>query len=262
MRYVALLLVLSFVIVGCGPVPGDDDSSTLFIGAWNLQRLGDAKASDAALLERYAAVVRDFDIFVVQEVTDKDGSAFQSLCATVGEDYSCLLSSRAGTTSYKEQYGVFVRYGIGVFSIVDYNALNVTGFERAPYSVTLNASGYVVTLYTIHTKPEAARAEIDELERLIDSDSGDAENVIVLGDLNADCSYYSRGDDFSSWKWAISQDTTFGRSDCAYDRILLNADARREYRSAGVSRVGGEGVSDHNAVWVALHRREKRGWLS
>ena len=256
-RSLYALILGCALLTGCStPVPGDDAPGTVFVGSWNLQRYGDAKANDTAMLERYATVVRDFDVFVVQEVTDKDGDAFAKLCVAVGENYSCLLSSRAGTTSYKEQYGVFVRDGIVVVDTVDYNERNASGFERPPYRIALNKSGYAFTLYTLHTKPDNTPAEIDALERIVE-DSG---NVIILGDLNADCSYYRRGNDFPSWKWTISSDTTAGKSDCAYDRIRLNKDMAREYRNAGVLRVGGDKISDHNAVWVALHSRDRKGW--
>lgn len=258
----ASLLLSCALLAGCSgsaPQPGVPAEETVFVGSWNLQRFGDAKANDSLLLERYAAVVRDFDVFVVQEVTDKDGTAFDALCGAVGKGYSCLLSSRAGTTSYKEQYGVFVRDGVTVVGTKDYAAENASGFERPPYRVTLGKDGYAFTLYTLHTKPEETPAELEALERLVAAD-GSKGNTIIIGDLNADCSYYRRGSDFSSWRWTINRDTTAGKSDCAYDRILLNDDMRREYRSSGVLTVGGEGVSDHNAVWVALRSEETKRW--
>lgn len=255
MRQPIYALILGCVLLaGCaGPEPGDDAPDTVFVGSWNLQRYGDAKANDTMLREQYSSVIRDFDIFIVQEVTDKDGDAFRHLCDAVGENYTCLLSSRAGTTSYKEQYGAFIRNDVTIVDTFDYNERNTTGFERPPYRITLNKDGYTFSLYTLHTKPENTPAEIDALERVV-ADSG---NVVILGDLNADCAYYTRGGDFPSWKWKISTDTTAGKSDCAYDRIILNRDAAEEYRSSGVLRVGGEGVSDHHAVWVALRSRER-----
>lgn len=253
-RSVCAFIIGCALLAGCaGPVPGESSPETIFIGSWNLQRYGDAKADDAMLREHYRSVIRDFDVFIVQEVTDKDGDAFEKLCDEVGGNYSCLLSSRAGTTTYKEQYGVFVRNGVSVIDTIDYNELNATGFERPPYRIALNKDDYTFSIYTLHTKPDNTPAEIDALERIV-VDSG---NVIIVGDLNADCAYYRRGSDFPSWKWKISSDTTAGKSDCAYDRIILNRDAAEEYRSSGVLRVGGEGVSDHHAVWIALRSRER-----
>jgi len=74
-----------------------------------------------------------------------------------------------------------------------------------------------------------------------------------LGDMNADCDYYSSGVDFSlddGWVWVIGDDadTASGFRDCAYDRIITK----------GVDVVGGgvveidARVSDHHLVWVEV----------
>ena len=53
------------------------------------------------------------------------------------------------------------------------------------------------------------------------------QNLLIAGDLNADCSYLSRSKMANlslrldtSYNWLIinSQDTTVGPTDCAYDR--------------------------------------------
>lgn len=56
------------------------------------------------------------------------------------------------------------------------------------------------------------------------------QNIVFLGDFNADCSYVKQSDWASIrlrssdvFKWLIpdSADTTVGKSDCAYDRWVL-----------------------------------------
>ena len=87
-------------------------------------------------------------------------------------------------------------------------------------------------LVASHTKPTDAPNEIDGLE--------DVYNVavkkfltsagMILGDLNADCSYLSNTKYYalnlilnSSFTWWIDKeaDTTTGTSDCAYDRYVF-----------------------------------------
>jgi hypothetical protein len=79
---------------------------------------------------------------------------------------------------------------------------------------------------------------------------------MVLGDLNADCTYYSPPKDtaFDSWFWVIGdgEDTTVASTNCAYDRILLNDDAKNEYLGFGIDKNVTSDVSDHYLVWVEM----------
>ncbi|MCX6711492.1 MAG: hypothetical protein NT139_00435 [Candidatus Woesearchaeota archaeon] len=136
----------------------------------------------------------------------------------------------------------------------DFNPNSQDRWERPPIEVTFNVDDYELTVYNIHTKPDDAPQEIASLEGAVKS-SG---NVIVLGDLNADCSYYNPSVEhyFSSWNWIIkdTDDTTVASTDCAYDRIILNNDAYSEYSNYGIYKEGiVDGVSDHYLVWVELN---------
>ena len=166
-----------------------------------------------------------------------------------------MSSSRAGRSSSKEQYGVIYKEGINVTYFKDYNPDSLDRWERPPIRVDFNVNGYEFSVYNIHTDPDAVKSELSSLEDVVE----DKGNVIVIGDLNADCSYYNNaeanGDEFDSWSWIIpdSEDTTTSNSYCAYDRIILNNDAYNEYISYGVDKTGIDSdVSDHYLVWVEV----------
>ena len=85
----------------------------------------------------------------------------------------------------------------------------------------------------------------------------DERNTLIIGDLNADCSYYDNAieTEFDDWSWLIQDhhDTTAGRSDCAYDRILLDADAFADIVAGGIIGEGiTKAVSDHYLIWTQL----------
>jgi endonuclease/exonuclease/phosphatase family metal-dependent hydrolase len=225
---------------------------TIKIANWNLNIFGQAKASDSELMNFYSSVIDDYDIIFVQEIRDKSGTAFPELCSML-QNYSCLSSTRAGRSDTKEQYGVIFKKWINLTNFYDYNPDSSDRWERPPLRTDFDINGYRLIIYNIHTKPEDAKNELAYLET-VTSDFG---NVIVLGDLNADCSYYDnkKEKEFDSWKWAISdwQDTTSSSTDCAYDRIILNSDASEEYKSAGIYRKGiTKEISDHYPVWVEM----------
>jgi len=88
----------------------------------------------------------------------------------------------------------------------------------------------VFVLGGVHIKPSDAVAEIIALEKVFNysRDYFKTDDVIIMGDLNADCSYVSN----SKWEtiplkndpnyhWLIGDDvdTTVSATTCAYDRL-------------------------------------------
>ena len=222
------------------------------IANWNLEVFGEKKAGDIELMNLYADKINDYDIIFIQEIKDKGETAFPKLCSLL-QNYSCMMSSRAGTTSSKEQYGVIYKDSIDLIYLKDYNPQESGEFERPPIEVAFSVGDYRLTIYNIHTKPDNVKSEMENLEAVV-SDYG---NIVIIGDLNADCSYYDakRETEFDGWNWIISDsdDTTSGSSNCAYDRIILNDDAKKEFVAYGIVKQGiNTDVSDHYLVWVKL----------
>ena len=228
------------------------ESESVKIANWNLQIFGETKASSQELMQTYSSTIYDYDIIFIQEIRDNSGTAFPKLCSML-QNYTCLSSSRAGRTLSKEQYGVIYKNGINLTNFYDYNPDPQDRWERPPIRVDFNINGYQLIIYNVHTKPEDVQKELDALEG-ITINSG---NVLILGDLNADCSYYNNENEieFDNWNWIISdqEDTTSSNTNCAYDRIILNNDAYAEYKSNRIyTREITKNVSDHYLVWVEL----------
>ena len=233
-------------------VPARTGGRKVTVANWNLQIFGSAKASNDKLMQFYASVIDDYDIVFVQEIRNKDQTAFPRLCSLL-PDYDCMASSRAGRTASKEQYGVIYRKDIEVHDWKDFNPDSQDRWERPPIEVTFDIGGYELVVYNVHTKPEDAPSEISHTEEVARING----NVIVMGDLNADCGYYNASveDDFASWHWVVEdyEDTTVSSTDCAYDRIILNDDSMEEYAGDGIYSEGiTPDVSDHYLVWVEL----------
>jgi deoxyribonuclease-1-like protein len=233
------------------------DVNEFTIGAWNIQIFGQSKLANETLMETYYDIMLDHDIFVIQEIRDVSGILIATICEHVGSvAYGCINSSRAGRSNTKEQY--LIIYNTSKFSVVDsydYNLQSIDLWERPPLKVTFSRNGVDFTLYTIHTKPTEAPAELRYLESTIMRDLG---RKIIIGDLNAACSYYNPRNEktavFSNWYWIIrdTDDTTVGSSDCAYDRILVNKEMQGYY--TGTYGITIEGItsaqSDHYPIWA------------
>lgn len=106
-------------------------------------------------------------------------------------------------------------------------------------------------------------------------------NIIVLGDLNADCASlpnYLRNTvlNGAGWNWYITQGTNTGRirnsaqanatrSECAYDRFILNNAANAYYvrppsvfKTGIAQRLNHKQVSDHYLVSMSLGKKGKK----
>jgi endonuclease/exonuclease/phosphatase family metal-dependent hydrolase len=219
------------------------------VANWNLQIFGTTKANNDTLLNMYASLIDDYDIVFVQEIRDSSGTAFPKLCAKL-LNYNCQNSSRAGTSSSKEQYGVIYKKWINITYFHDFNPQYNNSFERPPLEVTFNTGCYNITAYNIHTKPENVPNELTNLQGIATNEG----NVMLLGDFNADCSYYNHAaqTQFSAWHWIIPDeaDTTVAATNCAYDRIILNDNAFTKYNSYGIVNSITPDESDHYLVWA------------
>lgn len=231
----------------------DIGEDTISIGMWNIQIFGMKKIRNETLVEEYVDIINDHDIFIIQEIRDNSGVAFETLCDELRNySYVCLNSSRAGRSSSKEQYGFLYRDNIELVGFTDYNPAHQVEFERPPFEVEFGYQNTTFSLVTIHTKPGDVVNELAELDYLF----AHKEKTIIIGDLNADCSYYQTGDDFIDWMWIIRDDadSTVRKSDCAYDRILfspdfsVSADVTYGITTEDITTK----LSDHYPIWVAV----------
>lgn len=252
----------------CPPVEPPEDESIIKIAAWNLQVFGPTKASNDTLIEKYVSIMDDFDIIVVQGIQDESGEAFQNLCNMM-EGYECRISERKGRTISKEQYGVIYKNAdiVSVFDPYQYSWAET--WERPLYRIDFEVENWTFILVTIHTKPDDVFHELKALEGFV-SEQGSLWDIIILGDLNADCDYYNRQnnptfpdpDNMYSWEfnwtWVIPDDadtTVSPNTDCAYDRIIVhegkryNVDNLIEY---GIYDNITSDLSDRYLIWASF----------
>ncbi|XP_073070770.1 deoxyribonuclease-1-like 2 [Manis javanica] len=218
---------------------GAAGAAALRIGAFNIQSFGDSKVSDPACGGVIAQILAGYDVALVQEVRDSDLSAVSALLEQINSvsrhEYSFVSSEPLGREQYKEMY-LFV-YRKDVVSVVDtYQYPDPEDvFSREPFVVKFSAprcAARELVLVPLHAAPHQAVAEIDALyDVYLDViDKWGTDDLVFLGDFNADCSYV-RAQDWAAirlrssevFKWLIQDnaDTTVSNSDCAYDRIVV-----------------------------------------
>ncbi|NWV86828.1 DNSL2 protein, partial [Dasyornis broadbenti] len=257
-------------------------TATLRVGAFNIQAFGDTKMSNKEVAEIIINVLRRYDVVLVQEVRDSDLSAVTELMEQLNSastfPYDYEISGPLGRDNYKEMY-LFI-YRTDVVSVVDtYQYEDPQDvFSREPFILRVSAPSIKVkefVLVPLHSAPHDAVAEIDALYDvyLAIINKWGTDNVMFLGDFNADCSYVQPSDwssirlrtsDIFKWLLPDSADTTVGKSDCAYDRIVVcgnklkrsivsnSADIYNFQRAFQLDQEEALAVSDHYPVEVKL----------
>lgn len=260
------------------------ESSCFRIGAFNLKVFGPTKSGKVHILDYIVKIIHRYDIILLQEIRDSSGESLVKLKKAVNShgsiQYDSIISERLGDSVSKEQYAFYYRRDrkISVVSSYVYGDPK-NEFEREPFIVkfrclTTEISEFV--LAGIHVKPSAAIAEISALETVytdIVSKMG-TENVIFLGDMNAECSYAPKKylnfipiRTSSKFHWLISDDvdtTVASGTDCAYDRFILHGEdflatvvdgSSRVYRfdqEFRLSETAALEVSDHYPIELEL----------
>ncbi|XP_030339153.1 deoxyribonuclease-1-like 2 [Strigops habroptila] len=257
-------------------------TATLRVGAFNIQAFGDTKMSNEEVAGIIISILSRYDVVLVQEVRDSDLSAVTQLMEQLNSvsmsPYDYEISGPLGRDNYKEMY-LFI-YRTDVMSVVDtYQYEDPQDvFSREPFILRVSAPNTKVqdfVLVPLHSAPHDAVAEIDALYDvyLAIVNKWGTDNIMFLGDFNADCTYVQHSDwssirlrtsDIFKWLLPDGTDTTVGRSDCAYDRIVVcGAKLKRSIvpNSAGIYnfqrafRLEQEealAVSDHYPVEVKL----------
>ncbi|XP_009489973.1 deoxyribonuclease-1-like 2 [Pelecanus crispus] len=233
MGTVALALSLLAMALPCPA------TATLRVSAFNIQAFGDTKMSNEEVAGIIISILSRYDVALVQEVRDSDLSAVTQLMEQLNSMSTSLydyeISDPLGRDNYKEMY-LFI-YRTDVVSVVDtYQYEDPQDvFSREPFILRVSVphtKAEEFVLVPLHSAPHDAVAEIDALYDVyvaIISKWG-TDNIMFLGDFNADCAYVQPSDwsairlrtsDVFKWLIPDSADTTVGKSDCAYDRIVV-----------------------------------------
>ncbi|XP_075931605.1 deoxyribonuclease-1-like [Anarhichas minor] len=115
-------------------------STSLLLGAFNIQTFGDKKSKDVTLMKIISTIVCRYDIILIQEVRDPDLEVTKRLMTAVSKQcllsYDCIYSEPLGASSHKERY-LFL-YRVGIVSVVDSYTYNdpsgfYSRFSRPPF---------------------------------------------------------------------------------------------------------------------------------
>ncbi|VDN09058.1 unnamed protein product [Dibothriocephalus latus] len=217
--------------------------SAIKMASFNIQVFGKTKSQKSDVMELLSLIIRNYDLVFIQEIRDGSSKAFKRLLMFVNNYtspnqkvvYAGTTSPRYGRSSSKEQYGII--FNPKKVKVIKESEVKVSkkDFERPPYCYSLKTVGKTSLSFAalaIHIDPDDVSAELDKLYSTVPqcTQASNTANIIVLGDMNAGCSYLPKKKKEqlqlfkdTSFKWMITDDmdTTVAKKDCPYDRFIV-----------------------------------------
>jgi endonuclease/exonuclease/phosphatase family metal-dependent hydrolase len=273
-------VILVAVALGCQKQAAADDAldadstgATITIATFNIQIFGKAKRGKPDVMKVLADIADEFDILAVQEIRDASGDTpgvyLNAMNAQGDEDHEMVVGPRLGRSSSKEEYAFY--YDTDLVELVGDPATYPDPgdvFEREPFLARFRIGSLDFVLANVHIKPGDAVAEIDALDDVhawAKSAFGDID-VIIVGDFNADCSYFKEDSQRDlldmNWITPVGFDTTVKDTDCTYDHFVVSDSLLDEYTGSisvwrfdteyGLTQEFSTKVSDHFPVFAVF----------
>lgn len=250
-------------------------TDTVTIATFNIQVFGESKMSKPAVVDVLAKTVRQFDLIAIQEIRAQADNIIPDFVDAINADgsrYDFLIGERIGRTVSTEQYAyVFdtrrIEYERGAAgTMADRNDL----LHREPFVARFRArtpspqNGFTFWLVNTHTDPDEVPEEVAALAEVFTvmlSARPDEDDVILLGDLNADHTQMGPLGQIPGIQAVVRPGVmTNTRKTKAYDNILFDSRRTAEYTGRwgvvdleaafGLSREQALDVSDHLPVWA------------
>ncbi len=264
---------------GLGIIP-ERTPSTILVGSFNIQRLGPSKLGQPWVMDKFAEIIRRFDVIALQEITSLDQRTLPTLVELInrgGVNYSYTISPRIGreASGYYEQYA-FV-----------YDTTRIHGGPQFCYPVqddadilhrepfvgrfeTVGNQPFSFTLINMHTDPDEIAYELDVLADVyvnVRQFEYPEDDVLLLGDLNAAPSKFQKLGRIPGFAPLIVDVPTNTRKNKTLDNILADRQTTREFTGrAGVidleqmfrlQLADVERISDHLPIWAEFSITER-----
>ncbi|MHC2068689.1 endonuclease/exonuclease/phosphatase family protein [Bremerella sp. T1] len=244
------------------------------IASFNIQVFGTAKMEKPEVMSRLAEIIRQFDVVAIQEIRATDQSIiprFVEMINAAGRHYDYVIGPRLGRTSSKEQFAyIFDTASLQVDRSQVYTVEDpMDVLHREPLVAWFRVRGpdpsqaFTFSLVNVHVDPDEVEQEMnvmDDVFRAVRDDARGEDDVILLGDFNANESQIGQLATIPGITWAISGVTTNTRGTKLYDNLFMQRSATSEYtgrsgvydflRQFNLTLDEGLEVSDHLPVWA------------
>ncbi|XP_067361522.1 deoxyribonuclease-1-like [Channa argus] len=256
------------------------------IAAFNTKNLGMSKVKNDEVRTHLIKIASRYSVIVMLEVRDKTGEVMDMFLSELNKDkdnknrpFAIECSEPLGRGSHTERFVFLYRKTeMEIMDSYQYKEPKKDLLTREPFAVWFRCSNTVVqdlVLIPVHTRPQDTEMELHTLHDVVTrvKKRWGIENIMILGDFNADGRYFSEKDKKQlsifrpPYHWLIDDDvntTTSNHNDNTYDRIVVYGDDMYEgvvdesaqafnFQAAyKLSDAEAEAISDHYPVEVEL----------
>jgi deoxyribonuclease-1-like protein len=267
---------------------------TIRIASFNIDDFGKNKASNLAIKQTLAAIVRCFDIIAIQEIRTDDDYLIPTFLQHInrptqsgqpGRHFRHVISRRLGDTKAKEQFAYLFdadRIAIdmqSLYTIDDPDGL----LDLEPLVATFGTRGvdpnaaFTFTLVTVHTNLARVPDELDalaEVYRVVRRSSQCEDDIILLGNFNTDDRHLNRLGKIPGIFPLITGVWTNTKQNQQLDNIIIHRPSTTEYtgrngvldivRMWNLSEQQALQISDHFPVWAefSINERDHAGRIA
>ncbi|HPH03001.1 MAG TPA: hypothetical protein PLM00_07150 [Spirochaetota bacterium] len=176
-----------------------NQSDRIRIASFNIQIFGTTKAARANVIWTLAHIATRYDIIAVQEV-GSNGTPSETTATSVMNTYVAKINSIAGSGAYSYVRGhqyAFVYRNATITKKASglYSGSKTFTYKPLRANFAVKNGTFDFAMLTIHTSPDKAVTEIPALQTAMSETRTyyNEQDVICLGDYNADGSYFSAG---------------------------------------------------------------------
>jgi len=291
MKYIALILVMLLMFTSCNlfkedtpinesefkdysDVPlvnnsvGEENISTvveyqaqlnrtLTISSHYVSSFTEAKVNNEVLFNDFKDIYSRYNIIAIQGIEDID--VVSRIAGPIDKKY--VISDEVGEEFDKLNYAFIYDRDIKLEQAYVYDKGSI--FYK-PYIAIFNIGEYRFAIINVYTVPTDAQEEIGQLENVVYSlqnNDKDLDDIFIVGNLNADCEYYTEGVYLNDYNWIINGDTDARERKCAYSRIINVRESNSLIKESGIDKYDylnfeydslKTAISNQYLVWVEL----------
>jgi len=203
-------------------------SETIKIASWNIRDFGKSKATDPFRMRKMASIINGFDIIAIQEISNireqadpgcprnENDCPGHGNCNLIRNALELYLNTEQSANyrfifspQIKDERYLFI-YDPDTVTLIEASLVvdpgdsqpicasspaNTGRMVRQPFKGRFRAGSFDFVLLTAHTRPSDNVNELEGLEDFYkDTESRGEPDIIILGDLNADCEYLGPSD--------------------------------------------------------------------
>jgi endonuclease/exonuclease/phosphatase family metal-dependent hydrolase len=257
-----------------GSIPVVPGKKTIRIATVNLGPFDRQKLDTPRVAASLVKIARQFDVLAIQDVRAANQTLLADFVAKIAADggyYDFVVPPEVGRTPVEQYTAIlFDRAAVAVDRTTVYTVEDDKGrIRRPPLVASFQARGpggneaFTFTLINVHVDASQSAVELDLLDDAYRAvrDSGRGEDdVIVLGDFNADPRHAGQLAQLPNATWAVNDKPTTTRGTRLVGNILFDGRASMEFtgrsgtfdlmRELNLTMREAVEVSDHLPVWA------------